>query len=771
MYIPEEKGYIVSDSRVRQTTLRVATAVSILTASLLFFMVVPVFPRDLMILLAIGLAALAYKAPNAALILMLLAALPGYLYQLSSALPAGTHLPLPMVAGVCSILLLLATAVSLNEGALGIAIGASAAILMLTPLQFLALPLLIGMAFFRTRGMAVRTAGAVLVFALLYYPFLAINSGVPAGGVVPFLTPVRFQATLPIPVLGLNEISTALGRIVGSSSSAHIPYLAHLADYWPLSPKQRLFPIGLLFCLLAGAGISTLVGMFTFFHWLKKRGVNYTYLHSATPVLSLLAGIAAFYLLSTVLAAPLDFVNTLSITGLLIGAVLIGGCGSIAEIWTIKRDRILEMRDNLAGHAGAIRSQTDFLVERTRQTKEQCYRMDTSAEQSLVQICLQELSFVEQTVADMSPDDLEERMLRFQELQAQLSDSLQESNARIYQYYDEDRQKYNDCLELAQNYGFNLGDNVSGPDFSQLTSMEYDEVLQLQIELNERYQNSARALAEDVKKLEDKLCCEVDADFKRTGIRIASDYFAQELCAEAIQEFLQESGDIERILLGTLDGLDKELLEVLDSLTATLKDFLMPTAVNLGDTTGVKYYEETQKRIDELHDPPVDNPKLPDMMRIISRVGGIGEVISSLRYKLADKIVELQKSIQENTPRGHGWDIDPHIQDRLAEFSRNFNKLSGAVGIHERLSLLKSGPSVLESAARSVREYSIVHELLLNYASLEPLLEEKLADSGVVSFNDLPLKRKYSQDFLKIYCLKHPGKVRIEADTGRLTRL
>jgi hypothetical protein len=113
---------------------------------------------------------------------------------------------------------------------------------------------------------------------------------------------------------------------------------------------------------------------------------------------------------------------------------------------------------------------------------------------------------------------------------------------------------------------------VQGPGFSQLTSMEYDEVLKLQINLNESYKNSTRLLAEGVKNLEERLCAEVDADFKRTGIRIASDYFAQERCAEAMQEFLVELGDIEHILQDTISGLDKEVLSILNSLKTILAD-------------------------------------------------------------------------------------------------------------------------------------------------------------------------------------------------------
>jgi hypothetical protein len=772
MQIPEERGFIGRESPVRRTTLRAATALSVLVASLLFFLVVPVFPRELMGLFAIGLCALAYKTPTGALILMLLLALPGYLYQLSSSLPPDTTLPVPMVVSISFILLVLAAVAGQTGGALGIASGAIAAIFMLTPFQFLALPVLIGTAFFRTRGVEFRVASAILVFAVLYYPFLAINSGISSGEVVPIFAAVQFHASPAIPILGLHEVSTAFGQVMGGANTAGgSTYPGILADYWPLSFRQRLFPVGVIFCVLAGAGAVALAGTFIAIRWLNKRGINSTLIQYATPALSLLGGVFVFLLLGSVLGPPLDFASAQGMPLLVVGTLLVGSSGSLAEIWLRRRDRVLDMRDNLAGQARAIRDQIAFLLDRTRQTKERCYRMDTSAEEALDKICTQELAFAEQAVAAMCLTDLEDKVVRFQELQSQVSESIRESNTKLCQYYDEDRQRYNDCLMLAKKYGFNLGDSVSGPDFSQLTSMEYDDVLRLQINLDSRYQESAAMLAGGVKEVEEILCNEVDRDFKRTGIHIARNYFTQECCAEAIHEFLQELGDIERTLLGMVAGLDGDLATLFERLKAILAEVLMPTAVSLGDKSSVSDYEEFRDQVVKLYEPSAKIQTLPDIMRMVARTGEIGEIMAELSSRLGKKISDLEMSVRDKTPRGHNWDIDPRIQSKMTEISRTFKKSCMPVGIADRMSLLKSGPPAIESAAWAVKDYTIAHELLINYANIELILEDRLRNSGTVSFEDLPVKRKYSNNYLKLYGLKHPGEVRIEADTGRLARL
>ena len=772
MQAADEKGFTAKESSVRQMVFRAATAFSILFASLIFFLAIPVFPKELMILCAVGLGALAYKFPIPAVLLMLILTLPGYFYQIDSALPATTSLPVPLVAAM-SVLLLGAGLVAGQAGAtLGIAAGAGAAILMITPLQFLALPIIIATILFRTKGKFVLCACTLFTFAVLYFPLLAINSGAPRGGIAPIIEPVVLHAKLPIPILGLNEISSALGQIIGTVGSSGVrTYLANLADYWPISLGERLLPLGILFCLLAGAGIMAANRMLSLFGWLKRRNVNHNYIPYAAPALSLLAGVLVFYLLAEIFARPLDYTNTISISFLLIGTVLIGGSGSLVEIWLKRRDLILDIRDHLIKQTKAIRTQTDFLTDRTREIKSQCPRMDVSAEEALGQICEQELDFAEQTLTAMPLTDLELKAIRFQELYSDLNESINQSNTKLYQYYDEDRQWFNDRLRLAIEYGFDLGDPVQGPDFSQLAAMDYDAVLELQKNLNNSCENSTRLLAEGVKNLEEKLYTNVDSSFKRTGITIAAEYIAQERFAEAMQEFIVELGDIEHVLRDTLSGLDKEVLNVLSKVKTILVHILMPTAINLGDVNSVNYYQEVTDGIAKLSDPPLEDHKLPNMVNMVTRAVELSDIITALSSKVGDKIARLEKTIQSKTPRGYSWGVDPQIQDRMAEVAQAFRRTSSPITIHERISLLKGSPIAIETAAHALKDYSIAQELLINYNNMESFIEKTLRESGVVSCDNVPVKRQYAYKYLELYCLQHQREVLIEADTGRLIKM
>src|SRR5512143_2607038 len=72
----QAKSFRVAESQLRQKVLRAFSALLVTAASLLLFLFLPLLPRELMVFVAIGLGALAYRVPTLALVLMVLLAVP-----------------------------------------------------------------------------------------------------------------------------------------------------------------------------------------------------------------------------------------------------------------------------------------------------------------------------------------------------------------------------------------------------------------------------------------------------------------------------------------------------------------------------------------------------------------------------------------------------------------------------------------------------------------------------------------------------------------------
>jgi hypothetical protein len=252
---------------------------------------------------------------------------------------------------------------------------------------------------------------------------------------------------------------------------------------------------------------------------------------------------------------------------------------------------------------------------------------------------------------------------------------------------------------------------------------------------------------------------------------IARDYLARGRYADAIDEFLLELGDIECVLGSTMDGMSRDVIPVLDSLRSSLTSVLLPTAASLDDTVSVTYFSEALKKLEGLSDLPAERAKLPDLLSAVTVVRTLGELIAGLSSRLADRIASLETGIREKAPKGYDWGPDEEAWKEVSGISGAITDSTGLLIIRDRMSLIKRGPSVVNRAASAFKHYSVVHELLINYANIEYLLEEKLGQDRVVGSADLPVARKYAGEYLELYRLKHQGDVYIEKDTGRLTSL
>ena len=196
----------------RATLASIVGAASVFVATLLVLLLVPIFPPSVAILLSIVLGVLAYKVRPLAVLIMLAAAMFGYIYQLG--------LPESFII-VMSIILFFTSIFGLQSGSiLGIATGVIAASLMVTPFYFLGILLLVAVPLFRARGRSVGSTAAVIVFILLYVPLLVYKQN---GTGSPFLfTQVILTTKPPLTFVNFNSIISQLGAAIPTSSQLSV---------------------------------------------------------------------------------------------------------------------------------------------------------------------------------------------------------------------------------------------------------------------------------------------------------------------------------------------------------------------------------------------------------------------------------------------------------------------------------------------------------------------------------------------------------------------
>ena len=315
---------------------KILGALCVSIAALVILLVVPVFPSSVSILLSIALGALAYKVPKLSVMLVFLGIVLGYAYQLA--------LPIPVII-IMSLVLFFVSFGAEAGSLLGMSCGILAAILMITPLFFMAIPLLIAVTLFRSRGKSTGSTGAIIVFLMLYIPLYvhAQTDLIPTA----FMGHVQFTSKSPVNVVDLSTIFSRIGESSVQPTAIMNQYLDKLSIYFPtLQPPDLLGRLlGLIIGVFIGVSTATAFGVMALSRWAEKRAKD-TYQLGLwlSPSLAVSGGVLVFLILFSSMAAPFQYTSGLGlwpIVGMITMCFVLGGIGSSIEYWLRRRDLML----------------------------------------------------------------------------------------------------------------------------------------------------------------------------------------------------------------------------------------------------------------------------------------------------------------------------------------------------------------------------------------------------------------------------------------------
>ncbi|MFQ5826224.1 MAG: hypothetical protein ACE5IA_02600, partial [Dehalococcoidia bacterium] len=199
------------EARFRATTLRVLDCLGVLVASLAFFTLIPFYPTPFSILAAVALAAFTYRFPPATFVLMFALFIPGFVYQLG--------LAPEVVLAIALVWLLVVLSVAETPGGIGrMCLAVVAAMLMLTPYFFLSIPLLMGVALMRQKGMRAGALTSVLVFLTVYLPLLASTAADTSSSVfLPLLQQVSYAPKPALQIFHIPSLSALIQNGFGTN--------------------------------------------------------------------------------------------------------------------------------------------------------------------------------------------------------------------------------------------------------------------------------------------------------------------------------------------------------------------------------------------------------------------------------------------------------------------------------------------------------------------------------------------------------------------------
>ncbi|GEM_PF-2488074 len=768
----QEQGLIARERRFRVTLLSLLAAAFVMVAALLLFLLVPFFPPQVSVFIAVALGIIAFKAPTPALVAMLLLAVPGYVYQLGP--PPETSIGLPLVVIVAmAVILFIPAASAVQTGAvLGITTGAVAAMLMLTPLHFLALPMMVAIPLFRARGGKVGSTGAIVVFMALYFPLLVAQQRIiDPSSTVPLFGPLNLQAKQPASVVNLGNLFSGLVDAISMPGSVgDKQFFTNLTVYWPVGVGGRVPPLGFILTAVFVFSIASAFGAVAFFRWLERRSIGDARLSRIGPAVSLFVADIVFLLPLGVLGGPLAYSIDVNPLGLVVATGLIGMAGAGVDSWLGKRDQIVRLREEFDKTLPRLRGRLESLRNRLTETRSACARIDLAAEEGLVGKCDQELAFAAATIDEMDVADLIPKMDQLEELDRKLAEALKESFRKLCLYYDEDKRRYGEMAASMLRFGLPAARAIDGPALSQLEPLGYDAVMAFERELMDAHAEAAIPVEQAVTALEKTLRTEVDPAFRRVGIEIGRNYLKQENYEDALETLLNEMAAIEFTVTGLVHGLETRLSDAAATLAAMIKDRLITMTMETGDVKGSGYYKSVTAELNTKFVLKIESRSLPQLMELVMRVRELGGVTSDVMADLAGRINALEKQIEQKVPSGYNWGKNPRIGLVVQSAVDDLRGVGVYREFNSRMSLIGSGLRTIDEEVATIRQYGSVNEFLINYVNIEYLIEEKLESKGEVKYLDVPVKAVYAQQYLRLFSVSHPRNVVLEERTGSVRR-
>ena len=750
----------------RAALASIVGAVSVFIATLLVSILIPIFPISVAVLLSIVLGVLAYKVRPLAVMIMLAAAMFGYIYQLG--------LPVSFIV-IISIILFFTSFFGLQSGSiLGIATGVIAASLMVTPFYFLGILLLVAVPLFRARGRSVGSTAAVIVFILLFVPLLVYEQN---GTGAPFLfTRVILATKPPLTFVNFNSIISQLSTAIPTSSQALSQYMDKLSYFLPVFNKPG-DPFGNLLGVLLGGflavGIASAFGIMALMRWLEGRETGGKILPWIAPAAAILLGALVFLIPLTAMKQPFMYQVSIDagvIAGMLAGTVVLGGIGGIIELWLRRRDLMIVLQDELTALVKSSTDTLNYISDRIRQAKIVCIGIDIGHEELIVHNISEELSLVSQGARHLSIEVLQEKVNLFKQREEQLSKTSTELITKVRRYCEDSRQKYKECTAGYSELGYSFMSKPTELAIIDFGQAEFNNLMESQNALNALYKKAAKDAMEAVEATQNTVRRELESDVGRTSIEIARNYLTQGTYVEVVDTLLVESININHVVTQSIMLLGSRVNSIMQEFRGIIKTILIPAMDQVGDNAGVNYYSGLLINMERADWLQKVKGNLIDKTQWIIKTRDLAEIAVSVLTDMSKRLSSLEKGIISRAPSGFNWGSNSNVQADLSAFSTNQAYSPKQDSMPKRVVQTEKALQVIENAAPLIIEYARIYEFLINYINLEYLMDERLLQHGEIKETDIPVKLNYAQQYLRLYSENHPERVYIEAGTGKIKK-
>jgi hypothetical protein len=733
-------------------------------AALIGFLFVPILPAAVAVLLAITLGALTYKVPVLAIMVMFFGLILGYTYQL--------ELPVLIVITLSITFIIISVSAKSPEYIIGVSCGVITAMLMITKFYFLALPLMVAIPLFRGRGRYLGSTGAIIIFLLMFVPFLVY--GYQAQQPVTLFNSINFTTKPPLQLVDLNSIFTVLNKAIPDSTQQVTQFLDKLNIYFPIPLHSSPLGNRLLLFLLGGllaASTAVAFGIIMLCRWLVRREVGEKILPWVSPTAAIIVAEAVFFVTFNSMTKPFSYQinqNTAFIAGSIGAAIILGVVGSLIEYWLSRRDLFVALSQTYLDLLPSVKTRLETVSEQTKITKSNCHTIDVITEDAFLRGVEQELLLASPETRHMGIDNLREKVSLFEDKEIKLDQTSIDIAGKLRRYYEDSRQRYRECVNSLSRFGYSFGETMNASNSVPLHSLDISTLIMEQRKLNSLYQTTATAALKNAEQLQNIIHTEIDGEWKSLGIEIGRNYFNQHNYNETLETLLPEFSRMDQSVSEATERLNEKFVSELIDLRNILTDSFIPTLEQIGDNTSKNMYAEVVSTLTALAPSSDRKIRLIDLGSWIAETHKLAEIINEIITDISRRLNAMEKDIENRSPIGFNWGKNLQTQEDVEVLVTSYN--NGWSNVADRLNKIENAIKLIKAGIPLIIQYAHALEFMINYINIEYLIDEKLEQGRSVVALDIPVKMDYAQQYLRLYAENHHGQVFIEGGTGKLLK-
>lgn len=758
------------EARFQAQLLKIVTAVLFFISTSLLTVLLPFYPIGLAAILSLVAAILGFIFPPLGFIVGVAFSIPSLAYQ--------TGVPLWWLGILAIFCLGFSVRMLLDpSNVFAPALGMISAATSLTSAYFLAVPLMIAVVLSRGKEKLLAPLEVVIMFFVFFIPihqaefasllqnavgaklqtlraeeiYDAMNSlAIPLFRQVA-LTPRPAPESFDAPAL--NE---AFGAAFRASRFFH-PYLFLMID--------RL--IVLYFPILIAMTLSISLMVERFWHWLGERTASIAPILGFSAFFTIAVGTAIFTMPLLALAAPLRYFTALtssasqSVSGSLAVGAMITSAG-MAGLFLSILDRWLTHRNQVASTASAIgnrsRELSDTLgniIRHLSSVVRSSEGIDISGEIAEVNKSNEEIKLTIENLPTMKLSVMSDRLSKFRSIGENLPIIEVSANRKLLNVHLEKIAKYNSNVDRLQSLTVRELQKIPVPDETKVAEKNGHDLVNDQNGLNQKYLELAVKTLSITTGTVETIRSEFE-DIDETAVEVAKQFVADKRGEVALDYLVNTLTHLNDRYHSLVSKIVQEESSMINRAIEIYSSYMFPMYETLDkDETSSKSYNVVMQ-LDSVRDVSrsVGIALLPEAMK---RFQILKDGLKTIIEELSSHLTELE-ALNDSRAPGFNWGKNTTLMIDL-ETAMKALESRARKGIDEKISTAKSALTSIEEAAKTISQYLITCDLILQYPLFEPLIVWKLKEAGEVSPDQIPVAQKYARQYLRLYASKHSSEV------------